>query len=54
MANKNKTQTIGTIKGIDLLKKTKPLQQVTFRTGTYTDKRKKREKINRNNIDKYL
>ena len=51
---KKKTITVGTIKGIDLIKATKPIQEISFRTGYYTDKRKKREKINRNNIDKYL
>ena len=51
---KKKTITVGTIKGIDLIKATKPMQEISFRTGYYTDKRKKREKINRNNIDKYL
>lgn len=54
MANKKKTQTIGTIKGIDVLRQTRPMQDIPFRTGVHTDKRKKREKVNRNNIDKFM
>lgn len=54
MANKKKTQKVGTIKGIDVLKQTRPMQDIPFRTGVHTDKRKKREKVNRNNIDKFL
>lgn len=54
MANKKKTQTIGTIKGIDVLRQTRPIQDIPFRTGVYTDKRKKREKINKNKLDKWL
>ena len=54
MAKKKKTQTIGTISGMDILKQTRPPQDIPFRTGSYTDKRKKREKINKRDIDKYL
>ena len=54
MANKKKTQTIGTIKGIDVLRQTRPMQDIPFRTGVYSDKRKKREKINKNKLDKWL
>lgn len=54
MANKKKTQTIGTIKGIDVLRQTRPMQDIPFRTGVHIDKRKKREKVNRNNIDKFM
>ena len=54
MANKKKTQKVGTIKGIDVLRQTRPIQDIPFRTGVYTDKRKKREKINKRDIDKYL
>ena len=54
MAKKKKSESIGVIKGIDLVKQSKPIQDIPFRTGVYQDKRKKREKINRNNIDKYL
>lgn len=51
---KKKTETIGTIKGIDLLKNSKPIQDIPFRTGTFTDKRKKREKVNKRNYEKFL
>lgn len=54
MNKKKKNQTIGIIKGIDLIKQSKPIQDIPFRTGIHKDKRRKREKINRNNIDKYL
>ena len=54
MAHKKKTETIGTIKGIDVLRQTRPMQDIPFRTGVHTDKRKKREKVNRNNIDKFM
>ena len=54
MAKKKKTQTIGTISGIDILRQTRPPQDIPFRTGSYTDKRKKREKINKNKLDKWL
>ena len=54
MAKKKKTQTIGTISGIKVLKQTRPPQDIPFRTGSYTDKRKKREKINKNRLDKWL
>lgn len=51
---KKKMETIGVIKGIDLLKNNRGIQDIPFRTGVHKDKRKKREKVNRNNIDKYL
>ena len=51
---KKKNITVGTIKGIDLIKQTKPIQDIPFRTGVYTDKRKKREKVNKNKLDKWL
>lgn len=54
MAKKRKSESIGIIKGIDLVKQSKPIQDIPFRTGIYQDKRKKREKVNRNNIDKWL
>ena len=54
MANKKKVERIGTIKGIDVLRQTRPPQDIPFRTGSYTDKRKKREKINKNKLDKWL
>ena len=58
MANKKKTQTVGVIKGIDVLKSTRPIQDVPFRTYVAKDKKKeekkKREKINKNRLDKWL
>lgn len=54
MAKKKKAKKIGTIEAIVLIEKSRPIQDIPFRTGVYKDKRKKREKINRNNIDKYL
>ena len=49
-----KIESVGTIKGIDIIKQTKPIQDIPFRTGVYQDKRKKREKVNKNNLDKWL
>lgn len=54
MANKKKPEKIGVIKGIDLLKQTRGPQDIPCRTGFYTDKRKKREKVNKNNYSKWL
>ena len=54
MSSKKKAETIGTIKGIDLIKQSKPIQDIPFRTGVYTDKRKKREKVNKRNYDRFL
>lgn len=51
---KKKTEKVGTIKGIEILKNTRPMQDIPFRTGVYSDKRKKREKINKRNYDKWL
>ena len=51
---KKKNITVGTIKGIDIVRQTKPIQDIPFRTGVYTDKRKKREKVNKRNMDKWM
>ncbi len=51
---KKKVEKIGVIKGTDLLKNNRGIQDIPFRTGVYSDKRKKRQKINRNNIGKFL
>ena len=51
---KKKNIIVGTIKGIDIIRQTKPIQDIPFRTGAYTDKRKKREKVNKNRLDKWL
>lgn len=54
MANKKKTIHVGTINGFDLLKKSREPEYIPFRQGVYKDKRKKREKVNKRNYDKYL
>ena len=54
MANKKKTETIGVIKGTDVLKHTRGPQDIPFRTGVSEDKRKKREKVNKRNYTKFL
>ena len=54
MAKKKKVEKVGTIKAIDMIHASRPMQDIPFRTGTYTDKRKKREKINKNRLDKWL
>ena len=51
---KKKSEKIGTISGLELVKKSRPVQDMPFRTGAYTDKRKKREKINKYALDKWL
>jgi len=59
MSKKNrKIETIGVISGIDLLKKSRPIQDIPFRTGVRPNKKKeeqkKRRKFDKNNIEKYL
>lgn len=54
MANKKKPIKVGRIEGIDVLKNTRPMQDIPFRTGAHSDKRKKREKVNKNHLDKWL
>ena len=51
---KKKTEKVGTIKGIDVLKNTRPMQDIPFRTGVHSDKRKKIEKVNKNKLEKWL
>ena len=51
---KKKTENIGTIKGIDLLKNNRGIIEVPFRTGAHVNKKYKREKINKNKLDKWL
>ena len=51
---KKKTEKIGTISGMKILKNTRPMQDIPFRTGVYSDKRKKREKVNKNKLEKWL
>ncbi len=52
--SKKKIEKIGTINGLDVLKNTRPIQDIPFRTGSFADKRKKRQKINKRNYDKWL
>ena len=52
--NKKKTEKVAVISGLEILKNTRPPQDIPFRTGGYVDKRKKREKVNKNNLDKWL
>lgn len=54
MAKKKKVEKVGTIKAIDMIHTSRPIQDIPFRTGVYKDKRKKREKINKNKLDKWL
>jgi hypothetical protein len=51
---KKKTEKVGTISGMEILKNTRPIQDIPFRTGVYSDKRKKREKVNKNKLEKWL
>ena len=51
---KRKNIKVGTINGIEILKNTRPIQDIPFRTGVHSDKRKKREKVNKRNYDKWL
>ena len=51
---KKKIEKVGTINGMEILKNTRPIQDIPFRTGVYSDKRKKREKINKNKLEKWL
>ena len=50
-----KKETIGVIKGIDLVKNSAPKFEATFKTGKYmTEKDRPRKKVNKNNFDKWL
>ena len=51
---KKKTEKVGIINGMEILKNTRPIQDIPFRTGAYSDKRKKREKVNKNKLEKWL
>ena len=52
--SKKKTEKIGIINGMDILKNTRPIQDIPFRTGSFSDKRKKREKVTKNNYYKWI
>ena len=49
---KRKNIKVGIISGMEILKNTRPIQDIPFRTGVYSDKRKKREKVNKNKLEK--
>lgn len=51
---KKKIEKVGIINGMEILKNTRPMQDIPFRTGVYSDKRKKREKVNKNKLEKWL
>lgn len=51
---KKKIETIGVISGADLVRKSRPIQDIPFRTGVYQNKKKKREKVNKNHLDKWM
>ena len=54
MAEKKKVEKVGTIKAIDMIHASRPIQDIPFRTGVYKDKRKKREKVTKRNMDKWI
>ena len=54
MAKKKKIEKIGTIKAIDMLHASRPIQDIPFRTGAHDNKKRKREKVNKNNYEKFL
>ena len=54
MAKRKKTIHVATISGLDVLKQTRGIQDIPFRTGVYTDKRKKRVKVNKNNMHEFM
>lgn len=54
MAKKKKNEVIGTIKAIDMIRASRPIQDIPFRTGAHVNKKKKREKVNKRNYEKFL
>ena len=54
MAKKKKIEKVGTIKAIDMIHASRPIQDIPFRTGAHVNKKYKREKINKNRLDKWL
>jgi hypothetical protein len=54
MAKKKKVEKVGTIKAIDMIHASRPIQDIPFRTGVHVNKKYKREKINKNRLDKWL
>jgi len=54
MAKKKKVEKVGTIKAIDMIHTSRPIQDIPFRTGAYENKKYKREKVNKKNYEKFL
>ena len=55
MANKKKTEKVGTISGYELTKKAMPHYVPNFRTGGHmTEKDRPRKKVNKRNMDRYM
>ena len=54
MAKKKKVEKVGTIKAIDIIHVSRPMQDIPFRTGAHENKKYKREKINKNRLDKWM
>lgn len=54
MAKKKKIEKVGTIKAIDMIHASRPIQDIPFRTGAHVNKKYKREKVNKRNYDKYM
>ena len=54
MSKKKKTIHVGTISGLDILKQSRGIQDIPFRTGAYENKKYKREKVNKRNMDKWM
>lgn len=54
MAKKKKTEKVGTIKAIDMIHASRPMQDIPFRTGAHENKKYKRKKVNKNILDKWL
>ena len=52
MAKKKKIEKVGTIKAIDMIHASRPIQDIPFRTGSFQNKKKKREKVNKRNYEK--
>lgn len=54
MSKKKKKEKVGTIKGIDVIRQTKPVQDIPFRTGKYlTEKDRPRDKSYKRDYLKY-
>lgn len=54
MAKKKKVEKVGTIKAIDMIHASRPIQDIPFRTGAHENKKYKREKVNKKNYEKFL